>query len=190
MGEEPKKQNIAKEIFDDVVANLHKSAKEQTINYIYGTIMSSIDMFHGTLKDGITKGFYKGENPRNRGNYYPATTRSNDGYYARDYNAVSRQNALVGGEAATDVRAIFRPTQLAAEDKLNWIIEKIDNSSDNCCTVGALYESEEPKLPTTMMSWKYGWSEKDTASFTTKMVTSGSHSGEWILVLPKPHRVL
>lgn len=193
MSEEPKKQNLFMEILTDVGTNIRKDAKKQAVSFTYNAFMTAVDIVQGSLKDSITRGFYKDGKAPNRRGYtdYTATSRGNNtSVYARDYGAVSQNNYQSGGEAVTDVRAIFRPTKLEADNKLNWIIEKIDNSSDNCCTVGALYESEEPKLPTTMMSWKYGWSEKDVQLMDSKMVTSGPHSGEWILVLPKPHRVL
>ncbi len=194
MSEEPKKENMFAEIFSDVAFNLRKEAKNQARNYVYNAIMSTVDMVQGTLRDGITRGFYKdgpAPNHRNYTNYSnPSGTRNGSSAYARDYGAISQNNVSSGSEAVTDVRAIFRMSKLDADNKLNWIIEKIDNSSGNCCTVGALYESEEPKLPTTMMSWRYGWSDKDIQAFDSKMVTSGPHAGEWILVLPKPHRVL
>lgn len=194
MSEEPKKQNLFTEILNDVATNIRKEAKTQARAYAYNAIMTAVDMVQGTLRDGITRGFYKdGTAPNRRGytNYSSSSNRNSTSVYARDYGAISQNNtSSTGTEAVTDVRAIFRMSKLDADNKLNWIIEKIDNSSDNCCTVGALYESEEPKLPTTMMSWKYGWSDKDVQAFDSKMVTSGPHAGEWILVLPKPHRVL
>ncbi len=194
MTEDPKKQNLFLEILTDVGTNIRNDAKHQATAFIYNSIMSAMDMVHGTLKDSITKGVYKDTKPPYRNGSitnYATSNRNSGSIYARDYDAVSRTaSAANSNDAATDVRAIFRPTKLEADNKLNWIIEKIDNSSDNCCTVGALYESEEPKLPTTMMCWKYGWSDKDISAFDSKMVTSGPYSGQWILVLPKPHRVL
>lgn len=187
-----KKKSILEEAFEDMKGDLKREATERFENFLFGSTIDAMDVIGDSSKKFIGRLIFKdkpiperykkaitgstGSNGReNYSSYYYSPPRT-----VRDVDAVK--------EDATKVRAIFKDTKDEAQAMIDKIIEKIDNSPNNMCTVGNLY-SWNGIPSSSMMLWKYGWNERDKSMFDVKEVLTGTEHGRWILVLPTPHRV-
>lgn len=203
MADGPKHSSIFSDIFKNVADSIVNSIKEQAKNFIVGAAIDSINTMGDAVKDGITKGVYKdGKVPkqfqqRSSGGYgrYLSSNDEEDysSYYYSPKSSSSYKTATTSTESAVNVRVIPFDTKEDAIRMIDRIIEKIDNSSNNACTVGYLYEMQTPKINSSgMMFWKYGWNASDKENFDTKQILdpNNKYYRKWIMVLPKPHVVI
>lgn len=194
MADDKKKRSLLDDIadgFKDATKDLIEDGKKQLVSHVVGAAMDTIDMFDSSLKRGVTNAAYRDGNVpevyRKRINDTKKSTSGRENYGSYYYNTPKSREADSVREDATKVRAIFKDSKQEAQDMIDRIIEKIDNDPNNVCTVGKLY-SWNGISSSSMMLWKYGWSERDKTLFDVQQVTTGENRGRWILVLPTPHR--
>lgn len=186
MAEQENKPNLAKEVFDDVTTNLQKDFKNWLKSALYGATTNAIDIVHDNIKRGVSRSIYpNGDAPRD-------SRRRNDTEHYHDYSSYSRpydsrDRDRVGTQSATDIKLVTFDTESDALHASDNMIERIEGSGN--CPVGYLYELASEKLPTSTTDWAFGWTDRDKSAFSVKMITSGIHSGEWMIITPKPHKL-
>lgn len=189
MAEQEKKTNLAKEICNDTAANLQKDFKNWFKSAIYGAATNVIDIVHDNIKRSVAHSVYpNGDAPKD-------LRRRNDSDYYHDYSAYARSNNAasyastdrIGTQSATDIKLVTFDTEDDALHASDDMIARIEGSGN--CPVGYLYELSPKKLSTSTMDWAFGWTDKDKSAFSVKMITTGIHSGEWMIITPKPHRL-
>lgn len=182
-----KKPSLAKEVFDDVATNLRKDAEERTRSILYGVATDVLDIFANNVKRGISHAIYP------NGNAPKDSRRRSDGDYYHDYSSYARSNNSyrdrdrVGTQSATDIKLVTFDTEEDALHASDDMIARIEGSGN--CPVGYLYELSPEKLSTSTTDWAFGWTDRDKSAFSVKMITTGIHTGEWMIITPKPHRL-
>lgn len=189
MSDDQKKDNLFKNALNNAGTNLQKQAKDKSKSLAYGIANDAVDILVDSARKFISSIIYpNGDAPRETFRRNGGYDSSDSGRY-RDYASYSRSTRrdTVGTQSATDIRLVRWPTKEKAEYAIGQCLKKIDESANNSCRVGDLYELGEPKVPTSITDWKYGWTDKDKGGFDVREITSGQYQGWWMPIVPEPH---
>lgn len=183
---EEKEPNLLKMVAEDTASSIKKDAKEHITNWLYSVLMDGLDLLGNNVKKGVSNYIYpKGNAPKEIGR---SGYGSDDAYHNYgSYSTLRQDSRTLSRQSATDIRLVTAATEEKADVMIANIINKIDNSSINACRVGDLYEMATPKISTSMMDWKYGWIDRDKGLFDKRIITTGPHAGEYMIIVPKPH---
>lgn len=187
---EEKKDGLAKEVFQDVSKNLKKDVQDRSKSIAMGIINDAVDILSNNIRRGFNHFIYPdGTGPKNNnssnGVYRNYESYSNYASYASSGYKTDRDRRASSDDSPTNLKLVTWRNEAQASERLDELLKKID--ANGAARVGDLYELGDPKVPTHMMDWKYGWEDQDKGGFDKRYIASGPHAGDYMAIAPKPH---